>query len=140
MRVDWAIPCQSAHVENGLMTIVGAQIDTLYAGAFPAKLTTSIAIRLAFPDSELGERHTVALRLIGPELEGLGEVSRTLRFEGANPDKAPGWEGSHLMASAIRFDASRPGAYTIEVLLDGRHQKTLPFSVRPAADSPPQGG
>lgn len=136
MRVDWAIPCQAAQVENGLMTIIGAQIDTLYAGGFPAKLTTWIAIRLAFPDAELGERHTVALRLIGPQLEALGEVSRTLKFDGANPDKAPGWEGSHLMASAIQFDAVQPGAYTIEVMLDGRHQKTLPFSVRLAADAP----
>ena len=131
MRVDWAIPCRAAKVEDSLITIVGAQIDTLFASGFPAKLTTGLALRLLFDDAELGGAHDVALRLTGPELEHLGELNWKLEFgQEPNPAKSPGWEGSHLMATLVRFEAPKAGVYTVEVSVDERHQRTLPFSVR----------
>ncbi len=114
------------------MNIVGAQIDTLYARTFPARLSTGLAIRLVFGDDELDSRHELALRLVGPELEYLGQLGHALTFGGTpNPNKAPGWEGSHLVATVVRFQADRPGVYTVEVFVNDRHQRTLPFSVRP---------
>ena len=114
------------------MNIVGAQVDTLFARAFPARLSTSIAMRLVFGDAELRTGHEVALRPLGPELEPLGQVGHGLSFDPEpDPSKAPGWEGSHLMATVVSFEADRPGLYTVEVLADGRHQHSLPYSVRP---------
>lgn len=136
MRVDWVIPCRAARIEGPLINIVGAHIDTLFARRFPAKLSTSLAMRLVFDDRELEAAHDVELRLSGPALEPLGQLGHTLSFGGTpNPHKSPGWEGSHLMATVIRFEAERPGAYTVEVFVNDRHQKTLPFSVRPLAGS-----
>jgi hypothetical protein len=132
MRVDWAIPCRAARVEGPLMNIVGAHVDTLYARNFPARLSTGLAIRLVFGDVESDGDHELALRLLGPELEPLGQLGHPLCLAGmANPQKSPGWEGSHLIATVIRFEATRPGLYSVEVLVNGRHQRTLPFSVRP---------
>ena len=118
------------------MDIVGAQVDTLFARQFPAKLSTSLAIRLVFDDRELETEHDVQMRLSGPGLEPLGQLGHSLTLGAMpNPQKLPGWEGSHLLATVIRFEAERPGAYTVEVFVNDRHQKTLPFSVRPLAGS-----
>jgi hypothetical protein len=114
------------------MNIVGAQIDTLYARTFPARLSTGLAMRLVFGDDELASDHELALRLVGPELEYLGQLGHALTFDGTpNPHKSPGWEGSHLVATVVRFEAQAPGVYTVEVFVNDRHQRTLPFSVRP---------
>jgi hypothetical protein len=119
------------------MNIVGAQVDTLYARAFPARLSTGLAIRLVFGDSELDDEHELALRLLGPDLEHLGELGHPLCLDGSpNPHKSPGWEGSHLVATVVRFEADRPGMYTVEVIVNGRNQRTLPFSVRHLGDFP----
>jgi hypothetical protein len=137
VRVDWAIPCRTARVEGPLMNIVGAQVDTLFARAFPARLSTGLAIRLVFGDGELGREHEVALKLLGPEFEPLGQLGHGIAFDGSpNPGKAPGWEGSHLLATFVRFEADRPGVYSVEVLVNGRHERTLPFSVRRLEEFP----
>ena len=117
------------------MNIVGAQVDTLFARAFPARLSTAIAMRLVFGDAELRSDHELALRWLGPDLEPLGQVRHDLCFDPEpNPRKAPGWEDSHLLATIVRFEAGRPGLYTVEVLMNGRHQHSLPYSVRPLDD------
>ena len=114
------------------MNIVGAQVDTLYARTFPAKLSTGLAIRLVFCDAETDGEHELALRLLGPELEPLGRLGHPLCLGGTtNPHKAPGWEDSHLIATVVRFEAPHPGLYSVEVLVDGHNERTLPFSVRP---------
>lgn len=140
MRVDWAIPCRAAHVEDGLITIAGAQVDTLYTPTFPSLLATWVAIRLVFSDTELPCEQELAMRLTGPELEELVELRKPLSFGEANPQKAPGWEGSHVMAHLVRFEAPCAGAYTLDIMLGDRHQRTLPFSVRPLEQHQPVQG
>jgi len=135
VRVDWAIPCRFAKIEDGLVTIVGAQIDTLQVPELPARVSTWVAMRLVFSDDEAGEAHDLSMRLFGPDLVQAGELRASIRLAEPNPLKPPGWEGSHVMANLVQFEASGEGTHTVEVYLGERHQRTLPFSVRrgPAA-------
>jgi hypothetical protein len=134
VRIDWAIPCRYAEVNGSLATIIGAQVDAARVPSFPARVNTWLALRLVFSDEELAESHEVLLRILDPQLSEVDESVAELRLGPPNPQKAPGWEGSHLMATFVQFDADEEGTHTIEVYLDGRHQQTLPFSVTATED------
>ena len=130
MRVDWAIPCRYAEINGGLATIVGAQVDAVRVSEFPARVGTWLAMRLVFGDEETSAGHEVRLKILDPQLGESGETQTSLTLGPPNPQKAPGWEGSHLMATFVQFDAESDGTHTFEVYVDGRHQATLPFSIR----------
>ena len=134
MRVDWAIPCRYAEVNGGLATVVGAQVDAVRVAEFPARVGTWLAVRLVFGDDEAGAAHDVTMKILDPQLGEIAETHTNLTLGPPNPEKAPGWEGSHLMATFVQFDAESDGTHTFELYVDGRHQQTLPFSIRgPAA-------
>jgi hypothetical protein len=130
MRVDWAIPCRYAEVNGGLATVVGAQVDAVRVATFPARVGTWLAVRLVFGDEEASSDHDVMLKILDPQLGEIGETHTSLTLGPPNPEKAPGWEGSHLMATFVQFDAGSDGTHTFELYVDGRHQQTLPFSIR----------
>ena len=130
MRVDWAIPCRYAEVNGSLATIVGAQVDAVRVAQFPARVGTWLALRLVFGDDETSAEHEVSLRILDPQLGESAVTNTTLTLGPPNPEKAPGWEGSHLMATFVQFDAESDGTHTFELYVDGRHQQTLPFSIR----------
>jgi len=130
VRVDWAIPCRYAEVNGGLATIVGAQVDAARVAQFPARVGTWLAFRFVFADDELGSPHEIVLRILDAELNQIDETRTELTLGPPNPQKAPGWEGSHLMATFVQFDAGSSGTHTFEVYVDGRHQQALPFSIR----------
>jgi hypothetical protein len=130
VRVDWAIPCRYAEVNGGLATIVGAQVDAARVTQFPARVGTWLAFRFVFSDDELAAPHEILLRILDAQMSEI-DVNRTeLTLGPPNPQKAPGWEGSHLMATFVQFDAGSSGTHTFELYVDGRHQQTLPFSIR----------
>jgi hypothetical protein len=134
VRVDWAIPCRYAEVNGGLATIVGAQVDAARVGQFPARVGTWLACRFVFSDDELGSPHEIVLRILDADLTEIDENRTELTLGPPNPQKAPGWEGSHLMATFVQFDARSGGTHTFEVYVDGKHQQTLPFSIRGPED------
>jgi hypothetical protein len=134
MRVDWAIPCRYAEVNGGLATIVGAQVDAVRVAQFPARVGTWLAMRLVFGDDETESEHEVGLKILDPQLGESWQTQTTLTLGPPNPEKAPGWEGSHLIATFVQFDADVEGTYTFELYVDDRHQQTLPFSIRGPSD------
>jgi len=134
MRVDWAIPCKYAEVNGTLATIVGAQVDSVRVAEFPVRLSTFVALRLVFDDSEAADQHEVLFKMLDPLLEQIGERRTTVVLGAPNPEKQPGWEAHHMMAFNLQFEATQPGTHTFEVYVNERHQRTLPFSVRAVVD------
>jgi hypothetical protein len=134
MRIDWAIPCKYAEVNGSLLTIVGAQVDTVRVSEFPMRLRTWVAMRLVFGEEEAGGEHSVVFRMLDPSMRQIGEHTANVNFGSAHPEKQPGWEANHVMALQLGFDATGPGTHTFELYVDDRHQRTLPFSVRSAVD------
>ncbi len=134
VRIDWAIPCRYAEVNGSLATIVGAQIDAARVPGFPARVGTFVAIRFLFADEELSESHEVLLRILDPQLGELDDILTELALGPPNPRKSPGWEGSHMVAMFVQFEALEEGTHTFELYLDGHHQQTLPFSIHGAGE------
>ena len=134
MRIDWAIPRRYAEINGGLATVVGAQVDAVRVAGFPARVGTWLAVRLVFGDEETDSEHDVTLKILDPQMGESGETHTNLTLGPPNPEKAPGWEGSHLMATFVQFEAKSSGTHTFEVYVDGRHQQTLPFSIRGPED------
>lgn len=133
MRVDWAIACRYVEVNGGLATIIGAGIDTFWVSEFPANLTVPVAVKVAGSQDEVENEHVLMGRVLNPQLEEIASIQGTFTAE-SSLDAQPGWEASIALATLHVFTATEPGAYTIDVNVDGRSQ-TVPLAVRqlPAA-------
>jgi hypothetical protein len=129
LRIDWAIPCRYAEVNDNLATIVGAGIDNIYAPTLPAPVRVVIATRFVAPLDELGEdnQHAVSCVARDAALNEVGEVSGTLAVpvpEGAREE----WLLGIHMPLAVQFEAAVEGTYTLEIKVDEDAQQ-LPLHV-----------
>lgn len=125
MRIEWAIPCRFVEL-YGLATIVGAGIDTYWLPEIPSPVQVFMAIRLVAPEEELGDDkpHQLVVRVLGPDMQPIGD-ELTMEFAApANPMKRPGWEGGIIMRVVHVFSAEEIGVYTIELAVDGRGHST----------------
>ncbi len=55
-----------------------------------------------------------------------------MRLDWALACRYAGWELSVLLVAAPELVADRPGAYSFELALDGRHAKSIPILVSAA--------
>ena len=131
MRVDWAILCRFAEVDDGLATIIGGGIDTFTVPSLPALLDLVMVVRLVGSPEET--EHQLAIRLVDPELKQVGKELRATFSGTPNPEALPGWEAGVILRVAAGFPAPVAGPYTLEIAVDGRAAHTVPIIVRQAA-------
>src|SRR5918995_2039571 len=129
MRDDWAILSRYAEGAEGVATIVGAGIDTFYSLTFPVPIQAALTVQLRGQPDELGETHEISLRVLDANLELVGDPA-TISFEAEpNPDLEDGWEAGVLVAVNNQFVAEAAGTYSIEIDVDGKHAKSVPFRI-----------
>ena len=70
MEVAWVLPCRFAEATpDGTATIVGAGLDSMWVPEVPADVGVFLMMRIAGPQYEFQDQHTVAVKLIDPERE-----------------------------------------------------------------------
>ncbi|HEX6699377.1 MAG TPA: hypothetical protein VF101_01460 [Gaiellaceae bacterium] len=74
---------------------------------------------------ERGQQHELSMRLLGPDLDEIEELTATLETAWPLLEVAPGWEEGNVVAMTNRFVADEPGAYSFEISLDERHAMTV---------------
>ena len=140
MNIDWIIPCRYAEVHDNLATIIGAGVDTWWVPAFPAPIQVLIAVRLLATRDELGPEHDHTVRNIVRDTSGnqLSDLQHT--FQAGLPDEVAAaradWLTGIEVVTVVQFEASEPGAYGFEHIVDGS-SKSVPLHVLLA---PPAGG
>ena len=136
MRVDWAILCRYVEAGGGLATLVSAGVDTYFVPELPGPVSLILGVRVVASDEELAEPHQIAFRVLGPDLSEISRLEGEFRLE-TNPLKQPGWEGGGIFPSIQTFEATEYGAHSLEISIDGRELKSVPFGVRepPEAES-----
>lgn len=139
MKVDCALLCDAATVREGLLHVLGGGVSRLGRPSMPAPLGAQLALRILVHPTEARDRHTG--RIVIQTQDG-GRVS-DLGFDfglgqQAPPNLQPGEElALPLVVPINNFPIPAYGSYSIEILIDGTHQMSLPFVVHPI-DSPPQ--
>jgi hypothetical protein len=132
MELDYALLADSAQVSQGKTFILGGGISILRRPAFPAPLGVSLVLQLTYERAEIEEPHR--LRVLVMDADGnliLPELVAEMQFRPPDEDLP---RGVPLVAPiALAFPPlpvlQRPGSYQVQVLLDGRHIKTLPLAV-----------
>ncbi len=128
MNIDWIIPCRFVEVHDGLATIIGAGIDTLWVEELPAQVQVVLAIRLLGMAEELDHeiKHAFTNRIRDPQGKVIGEVSGEIAI-GATPAR-PEWLAGITLPLAAGFEAAEEGTYTLEFAFDDA-EKSLPIHV-----------
>lgn len=132
MELDYALLCDSAQVSQGKTFILGGGVTILWRQQFPAPLGISLVLQLTYHRTEAETDHQLRFQVIDADGNPiLPEIGADLHIGGP----AEGVPASVPLAAPLIVPfpplpaLQRPGSYSVEILLDGRHLKSLPFAV-----------
>ena len=128
-KLDFAFLADAAEAEPGRkFYVLGGGVDSIGAQTFPVVHPhLALLIRVLVHPTETGRAHDLEIRLI--DSDG-GELAKMEGNFTANPGGPPGRElpiNISLGMSNIRFE--KPGDFSIELLVDNQHVKSLPLRV-----------
>ena len=138
MRIDCALLCDAATVRDGLLHVLGGGITRVTRPEFPAPVGMMLALRILEHPTELDRPHHLRIQLQGEDGQAIGQMDAQIGV--ADPALVPvGEEASLPLPLALPPGAGlpTPGRYSFEILIDGIHQATVPFT---AVHDPNQGG
>lgn len=144
MKIDTAFLCDAATVRDGLLNILGGGITRAGRVEFPAALGLTLALRILLHPTEADNPHKLVVRLQGIDGEEAARVD--IEFGAENPGTLEPGEQFSLpipipMPPQVQLPA--PGRYSFELLIDGIHQGSVPFTahkVEPPPEPEPGGG
>lgn len=139
MELDYALLADSAQIAGGKTYILGGGVSLLYRHELPAALGVTLVIQLTYELTEADSDHKI--RIVVMDADGnpiLPEIQGDMHV---GPPREGLPRGVPLIAPfVIGFPPlpviQRAGEYAVDILIDGRHLKRLPFAV--TTNRPPQ--
>jgi len=126
MEIEVFVLCDAATQWAGKLNILGA-FDTIHARQFPAiHHQCAIALRIRFEKIEEGE-HKVRITMVNadgvPVLPGLdGNVK-------VQPAPQISSVCANMVLNLARVQFKEPGQYSVDLAIDGRHERSIPLRV-----------
>lgn len=136
MKVDCALLCDAVTVREGLLHVLGGGITRLMKETYPAPLGAGLALRILVHPTEANREHRVEARLQNEDGSEVERVEFTFATTGEasqdNPTQAfgllPGEELGIAVAVPLQYiKLQKAGGYSLEILIDGQHKKSIPF-------------
>lgn len=130
MNVAAAFLCDFAEVRERLLFALGGGITRLWREAFPASMEASLALLLELHQMELAARHELQVVIQGEDGQRVGEVKAAFQMGATDVDVGE----NVLVPIALDLRAAQlpaAGAYAVEVVIDGTHQRTIQFKAVP---------
>jgi uncharacterized protein DUF6941 len=132
MELEYALLADAAQVADGKTYILGGGVTILWRGQYPAPLGVVLVAQLTYHRSEADTSHAIRIQVIDADGNPvLPEATGDLQVGGPAagiPNNVP-LGVPVLIPFPLLPVLQRPGAYSVEILLDGRHVKSLPFAV-----------
>jgi hypothetical protein len=130
MQLDWAMMAEAVQVRDGLAFVLGGGFDTVATPQLPATLRGAVAIRVLFHRTEVEREHAIEVRVL--DEDGAELLRLHSHFKPGIPDDLPlGWDVPLLVTFAIpQLGLPRAGSYSVEILGNGSHLKSLNLRVR----------
>src|SRR5438552_3711779 len=141
MRLDWAIPCSNARIEDDgrVSAIEDFGFDTLFVDPFPTQIQFIVLIRAVGLPQDFAEDadRTVEAYLLGPGMDPLLSIQFELP-SGERPEGfMEGWEMWAMIPVFIQFTPHAEGTHSLDFYVHGRVQPTsIPLQLR-AGPPPP---
>jgi hypothetical protein len=129
MQVD-AFLCDAATVRENLLHVLGGGITRTWHDNYPAPLGLALAMMLTLQPTEAGDHK---LRVILQDQDGVAIVSLDGGFQVTRgPDARPGELLAVPLVLALHNVAiPKAGTYSVEVLVDSHHIRSLVFASSP---------
>ena len=125
MRIDLALLCEAVTIRDGLFHILGGGITRISAENFPTPINGIMALRVIIEQGEAQGRHELKLMVQGPDGEELGTYN--LDF-GVNSPEQSGNTAEVVVPLSLPLHSVNlpaPGAYSVEVMLDGAIERSI---------------
>lgn len=133
MRVEWAIPCITAGMQDGLLVIQGGAFNRLGVKTLPSEIGFIVTLRLAGHREEFLEDapRTMEAHLLGPNLGQIQKLEFQVPTSEVSEEHPEGWELATNLFVAVRFLAEEEGAYSLDFYVNGKLQagRSLSFWV-----------
>lgn len=128
MKLDWAILSNAADGRDGVVSILAAGWDTAWRPAFPTPFIGALTIRALFHPTESGRVWTFRIEFHDEDGNVLQEALTLPVDVKRNADLPIGWDVSAIASVSIMgLPIPKPGVYSIEILCEGNHLRTIPF-------------
>lgn len=137
MQIDSALLCDAATVREGLLHVLGGGITRAGREAFPAPLGLTLALRILVHPTEADRQHQLVVRLQGEDGQESARVD--IEFGVANSGTLQPGELASLplpIPMPPQVQLPGPGRYSLELLIDGIHQVSVPF-IAHEVEAPP---
>jgi hypothetical protein len=106
----------------GLLTLVGAQVDSVIVPSLPADIVFDVAVRLVGLPVDFERDCDLEVTLTAPTWEELGKLNVPIQPRSPDWTHLPGSEINHHVMTRIDFEAIEYGAHHLEFVLDGKTQ------------------
>lgn len=132
MELDFALLADAAQISQGKTYVLGGGVSILWRQQYPAPLGVVLVVQLTYHRTEIDTEHEVRIQVVDadghPVLPEIGaQMHAGPPIPGA-PSNVP-LTAPFVLPLPPLPALQRPGAYAVEILVDGRHVKSLPFAV-----------
>ncbi|MGE0488774.1 MAG: hypothetical protein AB7S38_06135 [Vulcanimicrobiota bacterium] len=121
-----AMLCDYATVREGLLHVLGGGINRLWREKFPAQMGVTLAILLEIHPTEANRQHTMNIVLLDEDGRRLAEVNADFQV---GRKATSGRAGENIImplaVSLQQMSIPTAGAYSVEILMDGQHKRSL---------------
>lgn len=130
MDIEVFTLCDAATDSGGKLNLLGA-FDSIFTKSLPAvHPQCAIALRLRFSRIEAG-KHKIKISLIdadGKPVVPPFDAEMNVAFKGGEASLA-----ANVIMNLQRLQVREEGEYSIDLAIDGRHEKSVPLLVKVAA-------
>lgn len=125
MQLSSALLCDAAKVRDALLYVIAGGITRIRRAEYPASVPLSVALVIDVHQSEMARPHELEIVLQGEDGRRLLAVKGGFQVSGA--DLVAGEHAFVPFALDFKGTLPAPGAYSIDIIIDGTHQRSLPF-------------
>lgn len=135
MRISTALLCDAATVREGLLHILGGGVSVMGRADFPAPMLVQLAILIHQDPTELGQEHV--LDVVVQNIDGVRVAEASVQWLTSSA-AVPGFRelAQPLVLPLQDIGLPEPGAYSVELLINGHHEASIGFEV---VSGPPAG-
>jgi len=131
-RLQTALLCNAATTETtGLVSMLGAFVDNVNVGQFPAAVQLWFVARLQWDDTDYGQTHTVVIKVEHPDGEQLVRIDGSADAQ-LNPGVDPEMPVGGALVVPLMTQFRREGRYEVSLTVNGDLFWMSPLRVRSA--------
>lgn len=131
-ELDFMVVADYVRSEGGVLHMIAAGIDTIYANAVPSARLVGLGLRLLITPAETRHEHPVELIFQDPDGQRIAQLNAVIPAQPSPPAVKAGRPFGAVIAFNIQLPLPAYGDFSFELLIHGSHVKSIPIIIAPA--------